>query len=47
MVIEGTTASGDPYTTLMNTLKSIVYYKYINPEANLIAAGDDVILGGD
>lgn len=44
--MDGTTASGDPYTTLSNTLKSICYYKFATG-AELRAAGDDVILAGD
>lgn len=54
MRIFGTTASGDPYTTLFNTLRSITYYAYIYyldhrkiRYDNLIAAGDDVLLSGD
>lgn len=43
MTLKGTTASGDPYTTLMNTLKSICYYKFISNQSILVA-GDDVIL---
>lgn len=44
----GTTASGDPYTTLFNTLRSLMYYKYCvfetGVQAHVIAAGDDVVI---
>lgn len=46
--LSGTMASGDPFTTLGNTLRSLLYYKYatrnIVPKPFVMAAGDDVIL---
>lgn len=41
-------ASGDPYTTLTNTLRSIVYVHYylrnLDVDYKVIAAGDDVVV---
>lgn len=46
--INGTMASGDPYTTMMNTLRSLCYTHYYLERSNLqykvFAAGDDVVI---
>jgi hypothetical protein len=38
-------ASGDPFTTLFNTFRTILYYKYalrdVYPAPGMVAAGDD------
>lgn len=46
--------SGDPFTTITNTLRSIAYYMYwtAQPTAKphepaVLASGDDVIITGD
>jgi len=45
--LDGTMASGDPFTTLTNTFRSLLYYKYILRHKNnffILAAGDDVMI---
>lgn len=47
--LEGTMASGDPYTTLGNTLRSILYTRYYlrsmpNGSWDCLVAGDDVVI---
>lgn len=46
--IEGTMASGDPYTTIMNTWRSICYVSYYlrneTFKTSLLVAGDDVVV---
>lgn len=49
LTLEGTTFSGDPITTLGNTLRSICYAEYYmrhipKTQYRLFAAGDDVMI---